>query len=106
MLERPNNTGWEIIQAAKIIDEENCDELRSCLLNLLNNKQLNVRFDFSDAKKINTAALNIFTVFSDLLKNEVSDYNLEIINANDDIVNLFRMTHLDHTYKINTGKIN
>ncbi|QTA81689.1 STAS domain-containing protein [Desulfonema limicola] len=106
MVKTSDELSWEIVKVLEKLNNENAGNLRTHLLNLFNNKQFKVRFDFSDVKNINTMALNIFTIFSKLLKEKSTDYQLEIINANDDIINLFKMTHLEKTYKIIRGTSN
>jgi len=103
MVETSDNLSWKVVQVSENLtdEDENASAFRLHLLNLFNSKNFKIRFDFSGIKNINTNTLNIFVIFSNLLKGKLSDYQVEIINANDDIVNLFKMTHLDRTYKIN-----
>lgn len=103
MVKTSDDLSWEVVNISEKLSDENANDLRVHLLNLFNNEHFKVRFDFSNVQHINTVTLNIFTVFSKLLEEKSADYQLEIINANDDIINLFRMTHLEKTYKLIRG---
>ena len=57
MAETSDGISWEIVQVSEKVNDENSDELRAYLLNLLNNEQFKIRFDFSQVKKINAITI-------------------------------------------------
>lgn len=91
---------WKIIRPASDISAETAEKFRSLLLDLLNNDHRKYRFDLSDVKDMDSVILSIFVIFSDMVSERFPDAELKIINANKDIANLFRMTHLDDAYHI------
>ncbi len=91
---------WKIIKPTGDITAEIADKFRNLLLDLLNNGHQKYRFDFSHVKDIDSVILSIFVIFSNMVSDRHPNAELKIINAGKDIINLFRMTHLDDSYHI------
>jgi len=91
---------WEIITASNDITAAVVDEFRIFLLGLLDKGIIKFRFDLKHVDDIDSRSLSIFIVFSKMLKKKDQSGTLEIINANNDLINLFKMTGLDSIYQM------
>jgi len=90
----------KIIKPTGDITAETAEQFRTLLLNLLNDGHSRYCFDLSDVQDIDSIALSIFVIFSNMVSDRFPDAKLEIIDMSKDIVNLFRMTRLDQNYRI------
>jgi len=90
----------KIIKPTGDITAETSEQFRTLLLNLLNEGHSMYCFDLSDVQDIDSIALSIFVIFSNMVSDRFPNAKLKIINMSKDIVNLFRMTRLDQNYKI------
>ena len=95
-----NEGEWEIITPSNDNTAAVADEFRIFLLGLLDKGIIKFRFDLKYVDDIDSRSLSIFIVFSKMLKKINQNGVLEIINANNDLNNLFKMTGLDGIYKI------
>ncbi len=91
---------WEIIQARGDMTAETSEELISVLSDLIRRQHGSIRFDMSNVRDIDVVSLHILVLFSQRICKEIPCAGMEIIHADDDIRNLFRMTHLDRAYRI------
>ncbi|KPA19318.1 Anti-sigma-factor antagonist [Candidatus Magnetomorum sp. HK-1] len=98
--ESKNEGEWEIITASNDITAAVVDEFRIFLIGLLDKGIIKFRFDLKYVDDIDSRSLSIFIIFSKMLKKINQNGVLEIINANNDLNNLFKMTGLDGIYKI------
>lgn len=90
----------KVIRPVGNITAETAEGLRTLLLNLLNEGHSRFCFDFSHVEDIDSIALSIFVIFSNMVSEKFPDEKPELLNAHEDIVNLFRMTRLDQKYLI------
>lgn len=91
---------WMIISPTGDITAENAEDLRNVLLKLFKDGYFKYRFDLSQVKDIDSVGLSILVIFSNMLREKFSKTDLEISNANRDIKNLLRVTHLDEIYDV------
>ena len=57
------------------------------------------RFDFSAVEDIDSVSLSVLIVFSKMVSKK-EDWNLQLINLNADLRNLFKMTRVDRIYDV------
>lgn len=91
--------GWKVVQATGDITASSADKLRILLLDMLKQGHKQYRFDLNKINDIDSVSLSVFICFANMLK-QGDQTGLEVVNANKDIVNLFKMTRLDSIYKI------
>ncbi len=91
---------WAVIHPADGVTAGNAPKFRNVLLDLLSRGCTHYRFDLADVDDMDSVSLSIFIKFSNLLRDRHPDAQLEIVNANPDIVNLMRMTRLNRVYRI------
>jgi len=91
---------FKIIRPTGDITSEIAEKFRSTLLKLIEDKNQKFRFDLKNVKDIDSIVLSLFVVFSNMINDRFSNSELEIINANPDVLNLFYMTYLNKVYKI------
>jgi len=72
---------------------------RKKMIDLLNEGNNKLRFDFSKVLNLDSQTLYVFALIPENNK-ENKELSLEIININSDIANLFKYTHLDKIYKL------
>ena len=85
------------------IDEDsvglaNSHELKLIVENELNSGNKNIALNFSKLNSINSAGLGVLIGILNKVKS--SDGNLKLININDRIMNIFRITKLDQIFDI------
>jgi len=91
---------WEIIQSQGDMTAETSGDLMAVLSDLLRRRHGNIRLDMSQVRDIDVVSLHMLVLFSQVACREIPSPEMEIIHADDDICNLFRMTHLDCAYRI------
>lgn len=89
---------WAVIQPTGNITASSADELKKILMNLVESGHERYRFDFEKVGDIDSISLTVFVVFVKMLARRDMASEIEIVNANDNIVNLFGMTRLDKHY--------
>ncbi len=91
---------WEIIAAGGDMTAETSEELIAVLSDLIRRQCVSIRFDLSQVRDIDLVSFHILVLFSQRMCKEIPSADLEIIDADDNIRNLFRMTHLDRVFRI------
>lgn len=79
------------------------EKFRVVLLKLIDENKKNFRFNFNELEDIDSISLSLLITFSKMLNNKFEDAQLEILNINEDLANLFKLTKLHRIYKI-TGR--
>lgn len=97
------NNGQALIKPSGDITAAVADEFREKLNQLFQEGITQFFFDLKDVEDLDSVSLSVFVILAKILANK--DKELKIVNANDDLRNLFRMTRLDKIYEI-AGKIN
>jgi len=91
---------WTVVQPSGDITAEESDNFRYVMHDCLEQGKTKFRFDLSHVNDVDSIGLSLFVIFSNMAKNQFSNIALEIVNANQDIVNLFQMTRLNRIYEI------
>lgn len=76
------------------------DKFRVIMLELLDNDYANYKFDFKEVEDIDSISLSLLITFSKMLKKKFPNGQLNIVNANQDLANLFNLTRLNKIYNI------
>lgn len=91
---------WTIVKPTGDITAENAEKFRTSLLGLFENGCSKYRFDMLRVVDIDSVALSIFVIFSNMTREKFPDTELEITNTSHDIANLIRMTNLNEVYRL------
>ncbi|MGE0086881.1 MAG: ATP-binding protein [Desulfococcaceae bacterium] len=91
---------WKIIRPTGDMTAENAPKFRNALLDIFGTGCKFYRLDFKNTEDIDAVSLSVFIKFSDLLRDKYPDAEMELINANPDIVNLMRITCLHRLCRI------
>ncbi len=94
---------WKVITPTSDLTAETAEKFRVLLLSLMDSGHENFRFDLAGVRDMDSIILSIFVVLSNMMADRFPDGNLEILHANKDIINLFRITRLDQIYNIGNG---
>jgi len=92
--------GWTVVQPSGDITAEESDNFRYVMHACLEQGKTKFRFDLSCVNDVDSVGLSLFVIFSNMAQKQFSNIDLEIVNANQDIVNLFQMTRLNRIYEI------
>jgi len=76
------------------------EELRTTLLGMLRDGVQAVRFDLSSVRNMDAVSLAVLVGFADMVQGQYPDISLEIILADRNIIDLFRLSGLDQVYRI------
>jgi len=91
---------WTVIHPSGDITAEDADNFRYVMHDCLDKGKTKFRFDLSQVNDVDSIGLSLFVIFSNLAKKKSPNIGLEMINANQDINNLFQITRLNRIYKI------
>jgi len=91
---------WTVVHPSGDITAEDADSFRYVMHDCLDKGKTQFRFDLSSVNDVDSIGLSLFVIFSNMAQQKSSDIQLEIVNANQDITNLFQMTRLNRIYKI------
>ena len=91
---------WTVVQPTGDITAEEADNFRYVMHDCLDKGKTQFRFDLSHVHDVDSIGLSLFVIFSNQAQQRFSDIKLEIINANQDIINLFQMTRLNRIYEL------
>ncbi len=91
---------WQIITPSGDITATVANKFRILLHDLVQQGSARYRFDLKQVEDMDSVSLSVFIILSKMLSNDSNTPDLEIINVNSDLVNLFHMTGLDKTYRI------
>jgi len=90
---------WTIVEPSGDITAEDAENFRLVTRDCLDQGTTRFRFDFTSVKDVDSIGLSLFVIFSNMARKQSKDIQLEIVNANQDIVNLFQMTRLNRIYQ-------
>ncbi len=94
---------WINIKPMGNITASTADKFRVILVEQLKANNRMFRFDFINVEDVDSVSLSVLVCFAKMIDQESGNHQLEIINANKDLVSLFRMTRMDRKYKIITN---
>lgn len=92
--------GWKIIQPTGNITASIAGKFRKLLSDLVDEGYSRFRFDCKKVEDIDSISLSVFITLVKLLLKKGVEPQLELINASQEIANLFRMTGLNRNYLI------
>lgn len=92
----------KIIKPTGDITASTADKFRIILLGLLKDNNKMYRFDFKNVEDIDSVSLSVLVCFAKMTGEKGKNATLEIINANKDLVSLFKMTRMDKKYRIDS----
>ncbi len=95
--------GWKIIRPSGNITSSTADKLQELLLELVESGHTKYRFDFDKVEDIDSVSITRFIVLAKMLSKQGLEAELEIVNSNDNLANLFGMIRLDKHYHIKSG---
>jgi anti-anti-sigma factor len=91
---------WIIVRPSGDITAEESDNFRLVMHDCLEQKKTKFRFDLSHVNEVDSIGLSLFVIFSNMARKQTFDIGLEIVNANQELANLFQMTRLNRIYEI------
>lgn len=97
-LEKENERA--IITPSGAITASEINAFRSLLKKLTDEGCTQYRFDLSHVDDIDSVGLSAFIILARMLSHLDVATDLEIIHANKDVIELFRMAHIDESYRI------
>lgn len=95
-----DNGEWKIISPTGDITASSADRFRIILLEMLKQNITKYRFNLKEVNDIDSVSLSVLICFANMLNKQSNDGKLEIVNANQDLINLFLMTRLNKTFNI------
>ncbi len=75
-----------------------CIGLCHALVALFDEGGRRFRFDLAQTSNVESCALGVLAAFAEMLKRDGGDFSLEVVGANQDLRDLFRLTGLDAYY--------
>jgi len=100
-----SDTGeWKVIRPTGKMTAATADSFRQCLQELIATGRTKYRFDFARVKDIDSVSLSVFVVFIKMAAKKDLVLDTEIVNMDEDLVSLFKMTRLDRHYRICTSE--
>ena len=102
------DTGFETIEEDGLIritptsdlSSSVAETFRALLVGLLDQGQTRFRFDLAHVVNVDSVALSIFVVFANMVGKKEKDPVLEVVNASDDIRDMFHLTRLSRIYSV------
>ncbi|MGR3319444.1 MAG: ATP-binding protein [Candidatus Anammoxibacter sp.] len=91
---------WKVIKPTGDITASTADKFRVFLLGLINDNHKMYRFDFEHVDDIDSVSLSVLICFAKMVDKDDIKGKFEVINANKDVINLFRMTRIDKVFEI------
>ncbi len=89
-----------VIKPESDIISEAPEKLRVLLTELINKGCRKLKFDLSLVKNADASAVAVFAILPNTLSAKFSDSELEIVFANQDMSNMFKMTGLHKQYRM------
>ncbi len=90
----------QIITPSGDITASISEDFRAVLVELIDKGYRQYCFDFTYVKDIDSVALSVMIIFSKMLSRKNGKTELEIVNAEKGLTELFRMTRMDKIYKL------
>jgi anti-anti-sigma factor len=91
---------WKIVTFTGDITETHVELLEGFFREMAVNGWEKIRFDFSGVSHMDAKSLTLFSTLAKMRESQGLKKELEIVNINDDLLNLFKMTRLDGAYKL------
>ncbi|MGE4468703.1 MAG: ATP-binding protein [Desulfovibrio sp.] len=76
------------------------EPFRSLLVGFLDQGRTRFRFDLAHVADIDSVALSIFVIFANMVAKRDEDNVLEVVNASEDIREMFHLTRLSRVYSV------
>jgi anti-anti-sigma factor len=76
------------------------DDFRQLLLRESDAGKRRFRFDLGSVRDLDSVSLSVLVAFAQLLRSTGQSYTIELINCSPDLLNLFRLTRIDHDFTI------
>jgi anti-anti-sigma factor len=91
---------WKIVTFHGDITEKHVELLEGFFREMVENGWEKIRFDFSGVSHMDAKSLTLFSTLAKMRESRGIKRDLEIVNINDDLLNLFKMTRLDGAFKL------
>lgn len=91
---------WKVIRPVGDITNVNAEKFRTILVDSLNDGATQYRFDFEKVNDIDSISLSVLVCFARKFNKNVSNGNLEIVNSNRDVKDLFQLTRMDKVFNV------
>ncbi len=99
-----DDEGWQVITPSGDITASIADRFREILVELADQGHRKYRLNFTQVEDIDSVALSVMIIFAKMLDKRDEKRQLEIVNAGKALVDLFRMTRMDKTYRVIVGE--
>lgn len=76
------------------------DNFRIILLESLDENNENIVFNFNEVEDLDSISLSLLITFAKMFNRKFPDIKIKVMNANDDIKNLFTLTRINKFYNI------
>lgn len=100
LFETSDEDGVRRIKPSGDLSSSVAEPFRSLLVGLLDEGLTRFRFDLSMVTDIDSVALSIFVIFANMVAKRDDEGVLEVINANEDIREMFHLTRLSRIYSV------
>ena len=90
---------WQVILPSGDLRAATADNFRGQLIKLLDRGFARYRFDFKNVEDIDSVSLSVLIIFARTLSSQ-DEKELEVVNMNEDLQDLFQMTRMDQIYSI------
>ncbi len=97
-----SSNGWNVVRPSADLTASAAERFRVLLLELIDGGNTRLRFDLTDVEDVDSVTLSVLFALTKTLFERTSEAELEIVNANELLRTLFRMTRLDRVYRIIT----
>jgi anti-anti-sigma factor len=91
---------WQIIIPSGDLTAATADNFRIRLIEMLDKGHSRYRFDFTHVADIDSVSLSVLIIFARTLSSKEDQGELEVVNMNSDLQELFHMTRMDRLYNI------
>lgn len=76
------------------------DDFRQLLLREADSGKRRFRFDLAQVRDLDSVSLSVLVAFAQLLRTTGQAYAIELVGCSPDLLNLFRLTRIDHDFTI------
>ncbi|MCP4347497.1 MAG: STAS domain-containing protein [Desulfobacterales bacterium] len=98
-----NDSGRQVITPSGDITASVAEDFRTILVELADKGYREYLFDFAHVRDIDSVALSVLIVFAKMLGKKNTKSELEIINAEKGLRDLFHMTRMNKIFKVRSG---
>jgi anti-anti-sigma factor len=100
LFETDEEDGVQCITPTGDLSSSVAEPFRSLLVSCLDEGRTRFRFDLSHVSDIDSVALSIFVIFANMVAKRDEDNLLEVVNASEDIREMFHLTRLSRVYSV------